>query len=130
MQGPLSCGTLSAAPAGSSTDSVSTSLSLSQGDLYSFVLAGSPTNTGTDAILQLTLLDASGNVVSTLYTPANLAASTILCLPAGNYTLVIKATSPSGQSIPSLAYSLAETDITNPIKVYSSPGSNGGTGGK
>jgi hypothetical protein len=128
--GPISSGTLAAAPAGSSTAQVSTTLSIDQGELYSFVLAGSASNAPSDAILQMTLVDSSGNVVATLSTPASRAESLIVCLPAGNYTILIGATSPSGRPIPTLGYTLSGTNLTDPIKVYTTSGSGGTTTGK
>lgn len=127
--GPIMSGNLAASPAGSPTAQVSTSLTIGQGELYSLILSGSPTNPPTDAILQMNLLDSSGNVVATLSTPANQAESMILCLPAGIYTVEVDAYSPSGEAIPSLEYSLAGTNLTDPIKVTPTSGSGGASGG-
>ncbi len=56
----ISSGTLAAAPAGSSTGQVSTTLAIGQSQLFTFVLAGSSSNTATDAVLQMTLMHSSG----------------------------------------------------------------------
>ena len=128
--GPLSTGNLPPAAAGSPTATVSVSLTTTQGGFTSFVLDGSDANARTDAILTMTLLDASGQVVSTLSADATLARSEIINLPASNYTILIEAKSPSGQAIPSLAYSLSVTGLTDPIKVYSSGGGSGANPGR
>jgi len=121
----ISSGTLPAAPAGSSTGQVSTTLAIGQSQLFTFVLAGSGSNTATDAVLQMTLMDSSGKVISTLSTAASLARGLVVFLPTGNYTILIGVTSPPARPISNLAYSPAGTNLTDPIKVYPSSGSSG-----
>ena len=125
----LASGNLASAPAGSATAQASTTFFVAQSELYSFVLEGSGANTGTDAILRLTLLDSWGNVVTTLSTPAGLGASAVVFLPPGNYTILMGAYSPSNQPIPSLGYTLDGTNLTDPIRVVPTSGSGGANGG-
>ncbi len=127
--GQIAAGTIGPVPAGSTVAGQSSSLTISQGQISSFVLTGSPSNGGTDAILRMTLTNSSGNVVATLTTPASQAESMVACLPVGAYTVLIDAYSPSGQPIPKLAYALNGTNLTDPIKVRTTSGSGGGTMG-
>ncbi len=122
-------GSLPATPAGSQPARASVGLAVAQSELFTFVLVGSASNSGTDAILQMTLLDSSGNVVSTLSTPASLAASMTVFLPQGSYTILIGAYSPSNQPIPQLYYTLDGTNITDPIRGTPPTGTGGTTGG-
>jgi hypothetical protein len=129
MVGPIASGALAAAPAGS-LSAVTTTLSVSQTEVYSYVLAGSASNTGTDAVLCVFFLDSFYNIVSTVSTPAQEAESATVLLPAGTYTVLIAAQSPTGSPIPTLSYSLTGTNLTDPIKAYTSTGSGGASNGQ
>ena len=122
--GPLASGII---PAGSGAPAASTTLTIAQGELFWFDLAGTASNPSTDAMIQMTLLDASGNVVTTLSTAAGLASSTTTFLAPGVYTVAIGAYSPSGAMIPSLGYTLVGTNNSDPLRGILSTGSGGGT---
>ena len=120
----LASGTLGPTPANSVNPGTSASLTTPSAELYDFVLIGSTANTQTDATLQMTVTDSSGNIVATLSCLADEAASLNVLLGQGTYSIHVSARSPSGSAIPSLSYQLDGTNLTDPIKVYSS--SSGG----
>ena len=125
--GTLASGTTAASPAGSTAAGVVTSLAIPSAGVYEFVLAGDPSNAGTDAMLRLTVTDSSGNVVATLNTLATEAASLNVLLGAGQYTVQVTAYSPSQATLPAILYTLSGTNLTDPIKCY--PSSGGGSSG-
>ena len=118
--GTLASGNLGPAQAGAVVAGTSSSLTTPSAAVYEFVLAGSPANIPTDAILRLTVTDSLGNVMATLATLASEAASLNVILGAGNYSIYVDAFSPSGAALPSLAYQLQGTNLTDPIRIYAS----------
>ena len=121
----LSAGTIGPVAASSTATPVTTSLATPSASLYEFVLAGDPSNAGSDAMLRLTVTDAGGNVVATLATMATEAASLNVILGAGQYSIAVDDYSPSNAALPTILYNLAGTNLTDPIKVYPPPGSGG-----
>ena len=93
--------------------------------LYEFVLTGNAANAGSDAILHLTVTDASGNVVATLNSLATEAASLDVVLGAGTYSVAVTTSSLSNAAIPTILYTLAGTNLTDPIRVPCSSGGGG-----
>ena len=110
---------------GTTAVAASTSVTTPSTQLYEFVLAGDPSNASTGAMLRMTVTDSSGHVVATLTSLATEAASLNLLLAAGRYSLAVDVYRPSGGTAPTVLYSLTGTNLTDPIKVYPSPGGGG-----
>jgi hypothetical protein len=126
--GPIASGALPSVPAGS-VASTSTSLSVSQTEVYTYVLAGSPSNTTPGTLLFAYFINSSGVIVSSVETSAQTAESGVAILPAGDYTILIQAENFDGLTLPSLTYSLTGEAMTDPIKVYATSGAVGTTSG-
>jgi hypothetical protein len=117
--GALGFNTLSAANA---TDPAS--LNLTQSTLFNISLTADTGTAAEDAVVALTIADASGNTVLTLTATAGQPAVTgLLYLPAGNYTLNYSARSRSGAALGGVNYWLFGGELSSPIGPYSSPGS-------
>ena len=123
----LTSGTLASTAAGATVAGTSTSLTVPYSEVYKFVLQGDPRNTGTDAMLRLTVTDSSGDVLTTLTCLATEAADVSLVLGPGTYSIYVDAYSPSQQAIPPLYFYLDGTNLTDPIRA--SPASGGGSSG-
>lgn len=95
--------------------------------VYEFALTGSAASTGTDAMLRLTVTNASGLVMATITCLASEAATINVLLGAGTYSVRVEAFSPSGANLPPLPYQLAGTNLTDPIKIASPTGAGGST---
>ena len=120
----LASGTMGPVPAGSKATGSAVSISVPAGEVYEFVLQGDPTNAGSDAMLQMTVTDLLGDVVATITCLATEAASVNVLLGAGTYTVSVTASSPSKKALPALAYTLAGSNLTDPIRA--SPTAGGG----
>jgi hypothetical protein len=107
-----SAGTLSG-----SNNSTSGTLSVLQSQTFHFVLAGTTAQTNSDALLQMTIYDANGNVVFSLQANDGDARSGDVFLAAGSYRIVVKAVSKSGGILAPVAYNLSAAGITDPVGV-------------
>jgi hypothetical protein len=90
-------------------------LYVAQTQLFQFALAVDPVSGRTRASVELTITDASGNVVFDLVAAAGQTASGVgVLLPPGAYTAHFTATTSRGTPVP-LAYHLRGSSLTDPI---------------
>jgi hypothetical protein len=87
-------------------------------DLIGHFVLSTTSTTATTASVQMTIYDASGNVVYTLAAMAGDTRSLTGFLPAGVYTIRFTAVAPSGATAPTMSYKLFGIDISDPISPY------------
>lgn len=109
--------------ANSGSSAQSSGLSLANDELFRFVLTAAAGSGGE----QMTVVDASGHVVSRLTCGAGQSASQTVLLGAGNYTIYITPIVPLGL-VASPSFVLVGFGLSDPIKAYSSSsGASSGT---
>jgi predicted Zn-dependent protease len=104
--------------AGTLTDSAkqeATTLTVYQSQLLHFALATVTANSQVNSAMRMSILDANGNEVYTLFTPAGQAVSGDVLLAAGTYTVVFTAGTSDGSSLPDLSFTLDIMVRTDPI---------------
>jgi hypothetical protein len=102
----------------------SATLTITQNQLFHFVLAASSADTNTYVTMQV--LDQNGNVILSLSSYAGQPPATAMTyLQAGTYTLIYTAHTSSGGSIDPVTYWLLGEDLSEPQAAYYTSGSPG-----
>jgi hypothetical protein len=108
-----------------------------ESQLFQFLLTAGGAGAPAGSAVQMTIKDASGNVVYSLAADAgDSVSSNALLLTPGAYTLTFAALAPPGGTVPALSYSLTGESISDPIgavvndptlqPIYTSPTTPGG----
>jgi hypothetical protein len=89
---------------------------VAESQLFQFLLSAQGTGAPAGSAVQMTITDQSGNVVYSLTSDAGdtVSGNTLLLSP-GAYTLSFTVLIPSGDPVPTLAYSLIGESISDPI---------------
>jgi Matrixin len=92
-----------------------TTMTVYQAQLFHFAMSATSTNPQVNSAVRLTIYDADGNEVFSLFTAAGQTTSGDVLLQTGTYTIVFSAGTPDGSSLPDLTFALDELVRTDPI---------------
>jgi hypothetical protein len=112
-----------------SAPQATTTLTVYDPQLLHFALGIVTANSQINSALRMSILDANGNEVFTLFTPAGQAISGDVLLAAGTYTVIFTAGTPDGSSLPDLSFTLDLMVRTDPIGMAPSDTSGSPSGG-
>lgn len=112
-----------------SSPQAATTLNVYQSQLLHFALSAFTANTQVDSAIRMSILDANGNEVFTLFTPAGQSVSGDVLLAAGAYTIVFTAGTADGSALPDLSFSLDLVVRTDPIGTTPTNTSSSPSGG-
>ena len=90
---------------------------------YRFLLGATAGTSSPGLAVQATIQDANGNVVATMTTPANEAASLTVFLAPGSYTIAIMPVNQVAGASPPISWTLTDEALSDPILPYTYKGS-------
>ncbi len=120
----LSAGTLT-----QTAPQAATTMTVYETQLLHFSLSALTANSQVTSAIRMSILDADGNEVYTLFTPAGQSISGDVLLAAGNYTIIFTAGTPDGTSLPDLSFTLDVLVRSDPIGLKPANSSDSPTGG-
>jgi hypothetical protein len=98
-----------------SAPQIAQTLTVYETDLFHFALSATSANPLVNSAVRMTILDASGKQVFSLFVAAGQSTSGDVLLAAGSYTIVYTAGTPDGSTLPDLTFALDYLIRTDPI---------------
>jgi hypothetical protein len=90
-------------------------LQVNQSQLFHLVLSADGGPTAAGAVVQMTIYDQTGKIVSTLTAQNGQTQSVTLFLAPGTYTVAFTGIAPAGSSLPPINYTLRGLSLSDPL---------------